>query len=908
MLIVILLTALAATPQLLVIPDSSLFASHLLSGTGVMTVGRTDNSLLLVDSPAARAALTRAGLDYTMLPSTDERTCLAWHSGRTLPGALLYEDSVALVPLSSLRHSSLELRHYLLPAPFPLSAPAQLSTALPDRPDTLIQRITGRISADSVRAHVARLCAARTRWSPTDSCRSAERQLAAYFRSLGYDSVYLQPYPQAGDTWHNVVATKVGTRNPDRLLIIGGHMDAISERPETLAPGAEDNASGASMAIEAARVLADVDLDQTVIFIAFTGEEQGLFGSDAHARSLRADSADVLAMLNFDMVAWPGGAWGVRLVGLATTRRLCELQARMAALYTPLATSLSYRSFPSDSRSYEQQGYPATSGYEYGSIPYPNYHNSGDTLGNLDPALAADVCKMATATLVHIALAPLAPQGFRIADAGNGTSLYASWQANAEPDLAGYKLLWGTTANIYADSFTVGRVTAQRIDGLVSGTRYHFTVTALDSAGHESGPAPEDSAAPALLPLAPAGLALLPFRHGNALSWRANPELDIAGYNAWRSTESGSGWLRLNSALVTDTTWRDSGIGADSLWVYAVSAVDSTGNESPKSDTVRGRPITLERGILLVDETRDGSGAPGSPNDAQQDAFYHSLLQGYTFTDWDVNSTAVPGAGDFGPYSTVFWHADDYTQQLIGPSVSGLANYLEYGGRLLYCGWKPVAGIAGSNSYPFTFASNSFAFDRLGIARAEQAAAADFVGATGLAGYPDATVDSAKLLAGLHGRLPYVDCLLPGTAEPVLGYRSFSGDSFAGKPVGVRRLTDPGRIVAFGFPLYYLTDSTAISLCHRALADLGEPYGIAERQPLGAARNTFHASIVRGVLHLSASSVLRGASGVLLDASGRRVLDLRSGPNDVTGLAPGVYFLKMSERSREHLIKLVFTR
>ncbi|MFO7652002.1 MAG: M28 family peptidase [bacterium] len=891
-MLILLLAALAATPQLLAVADPDCAAATALAGPGVMSVGRTDASLLLVDSPASRAALARAGLAFTPLEPA-ESLCIAWHSGKPLPGALLYEDSVALVPLSSFRPSSFGLRHFLLPAPLPLAAPAQFSSALPDRPDTLIQRIIGRISADSVRAHIARLCAVRTRWSPTDSCRSSERQLAAYFRSLGYDSVYLQPYPQAGDTWHNVVATKLGRRNPDRLLIIGGHMDAISECPETLAPGAEDNASGTSMAVEAARVLAQEDLDQTVIFIAFTGEEQGLYGSDHHARSLRADSAAVLAMLNFDMVAWPGGAWGVRLVGLAPTRRLCELQARMAALYTPLATSLSYRSFPSDSRSYEQQGYPATSGYEYGSIPYPNYHNSGDTLGNLDPALAADVCKMATATLVHLALAPLAPQGFRVADAGNGTSLYASWRANAEPDLAGYKLLWGTTANIYTDSIVVGRVSAHRVDGLTQGMRYHFTVTALDSAGHESGPSLEDSAAPALLPLAPAGLVAQPFRFGMALSWRASPELDVAGYNVWRTTEPGSGWRRLNSTLCPDTVWRDSGIAAESLWVWATSAVDSAGNESPKSDTVRGRPVTLDRGILLVDETRDGSGTPGSPSDAQQDAFYHALLQGYAFADWDAAADGVPGAGDFGPYSTVFWHADDYTQQLIAPSVPGLANYLEQGGRLLYCGWKPIAGITAANSYPFNFTPGSFAFDRLGIARAEQAGAADFIGATGLAGYPDIAVDSTKLLAGLHGRMPYVDCLLPGTAEPVLGYRSFSGDTFTGKPVALRRRANPGRVVVVGFPLYYMVESTAVAFARRALADLGEPYGVAERRTLDASRPTPRASIIRGVLNLPSSLTPRTAP-LLLDATGRQVLALGIGPNDVSSLSPGVYFVRLA--------------
>jgi len=51
-------------------------------------------------------------------------------------------------------------------------------------------------------------------------------------------------------------------------------------------------------------------------------------------------------------------------------------------------------------------------------------------------------------------------------------------------------------------------------------------------------------------------------------------------------------------------------------------------------------------------------------------------------------------------------------------------------------------------------------------------------------------------------------------------------------------------------------------------------------------------TIVRRVLHLPASSVRRGASSALLNAAGRKVMDLRAGVNDVSGLAPGVYFVR----------------
>jgi hypothetical protein len=73
------------------------------------------------------------------------------------------------------------------------------------------------------------------------------------------------------------------------------------------------------------------------------------------------------------------------------------------------------------------------------------------------------------------------------------------------------------------------------------------------------------------------------------------------------------------------------------------------------------------------------------------------------------------------------------------------------------------------------------------------------------------------------------------------------------------------------------------------------------------------ASIVRGVLYLPlASGVERGASSVLINVSGRKVMDLRPGANDVRALAPGVYFVcergERSEQGGAGIRKVVVTK
>lgn len=98
-------------------------------------------------------------------------------------------------------------------------------------------------------------------------------------------------------TW-NVVGELRGTERPDELVIIGGHLDS-----HEIGPGAFDNAAGAVLVMEAARLLARQrkHLKRTVRFIGFAAEEVGLLGSHHHAREHAAQMRKARFMLNCDM-------------------------------------------------------------------------------------------------------------------------------------------------------------------------------------------------------------------------------------------------------------------------------------------------------------------------------------------------------------------------------------------------------------------------------------------------------------------------------------------------------------------------------------------------------------------------------------------------------------------------------
>ena len=909
----------AAPSRIAVVPASGRAALEQLAQAGVLVYARTEGFVFA--EPAAGLAASSSSVELSLSPDRATYLVYASHTRSPLPGLVLWQDGstflMQLTPTEADAVSRLGAELQQLPdKPHPIWLAPERSYPLSPDADTLIERLLADVSQDSIRKQLQRLQDFRTRYTRAESCRAAEQYVFDYFTALGMDSVKLDTYQLGGTTARNVVGTMVGHRNPEKIAIICGHMDCTSEDPNNHAPGAEDNASGTVMAIEAARVLAAEELDQTVKFIAFTGEEQGLVGSFHYAAAMRSINADITGVLNFDMIAWPGGQFGVAIFCDSFSYGLAEMEGHMAGVYTTLDHEVIIGSYGSDQLSFHSYGYQATAGAEYGGF-YPYYHTTGDTIGNLSMPLAAEVAKMGIASLVTMAMSPSAPDSFRLWDAGTGGALEATWKENTESDLAGYCLMWGTTSGVYTDSLMVGRVSHQRINGLVDGTRYYATIVALDSADHESGPAPEQNAVPGMLPLAPGGVSALPFFGGMATAWLRNTELDLVGYNVYRSTVTGSGYAKVNGPLVADTTYRDSGLISDTMYYYVVTAVDSSANESPHSAEVRGKPITLDHGILLVDETRDGTGQRGSPSDAQQDAFYHALLSGTQFSDWDVATESVPQAGDVGPYSTLVWHADDYTQQRINPAVSGLANYLEHGGKLWLVGWKPMLGVMGGGGYPVTFSAGQMPYDDLHLAGAGQCAEMNFLGASGQSGYPDITIDSTKLFVSFEGRLPYADVLYPRDADTVLTFNAALGDSFQGKPVGVRWLggglsphgdcpqnLSAGKVVSFGFPLYYTVESEAWVLARKVLDDLGEPYGIEEGTKSQVEMAKALPTVVRNILFLPPSPLSTPHS--LLSVDGRRVLTLRPGANDVRGLAPGVYFVRPPGGSS--VTKLVLTK
>lgn len=180
--------------------------------------------------------------------------------------------------------------------------------------------LLSEVDPKRIRETVEHLAAFNTRNTNTPELIEAANWMADQYRKIPGLHVELMKYqvekgrrvPEDKQVVQ-VVAVLPGT--DDRRIIMGGHMDSINMQPDadvykSRAPGANDDLSGAAATLEVARILSQRKWPHTLVFVAFTGEEQGLLGSRALAKRAAEEGWKIDAVLSNDMIGSSGNKLG----------------------------------------------------------------------------------------------------------------------------------------------------------------------------------------------------------------------------------------------------------------------------------------------------------------------------------------------------------------------------------------------------------------------------------------------------------------------------------------------------------------------------------------------------------------------------------------------------------------------
>lgn len=279
-------------------------------------------------------------------------------------------------------------------------------------------------------AHLRRLIGERhPRRSPV-ALQQAEQYLIASFQRAGL-LVKTHGFHALGGTYHNVVASLPAVRDKKAPpLLIGGHYDTVAG-----SPGADDNASGLAVMLEAAEQLAQVQLVRPVHFIGFCLEEWNLLGSRAYAAHLRKQGREIRGAIILECVGFASQAEGSQtqppipvkvpevgdflgVVGNEPAKALVEAvvgagqRATSPLKAIPLIVPGQGEQFPdtrrSDHASFWSYGFPAVMLTDTANFRNPHYHQPTDSLETLNLEFLAKVSATVTATALELAGSPLA--------------------------------------------------------------------------------------------------------------------------------------------------------------------------------------------------------------------------------------------------------------------------------------------------------------------------------------------------------------------------------------------------------------------------------------------------------------------------------------------------------------------
>jgi len=246
-----------------------------------------------------------------------------------------------------------------------------------------------------------------SRAEKSEGARYAAQYLVQRLKGYGFTPVQ-QPVPLSVNG-SNVFCEQQGTNPMKPLNIICAHFDDRPYPPATIAPGADDNASGVAAVIEAARVLSRYAMNASIVYGLWDSEEIGALGSRVYADGMKKGNEAIAGVVNVDMIGWDSnndGACDIHLVDTAQSRQLADTMVFLNRTYAIGLNPVIHDpgELGSDHREFLWRGYSAVLLMEDLKRDFnPRYHQSSDSLKYLNRSYLHKNVALGIATIAAMA-------------------------------------------------------------------------------------------------------------------------------------------------------------------------------------------------------------------------------------------------------------------------------------------------------------------------------------------------------------------------------------------------------------------------------------------------------------------------------------------------------------------------
>jgi hypothetical protein len=416
--------------------------------------------------------------------------------------------------------------------------------------DPQIEKMVSEISKDSLESYIRKMVSFGTRNTlstqkdPRRGIGAARNWVLGRFNEFAkasggrmtamIDTVTLQKSRRVDTVTvlGNVVATLKGTDPADdRIFLVSGHLDNMRSNVMDRtgdAPGANDDASGVAAVIESARIMSKYSFPATIIFIAVSGEEQGLLGAEFMAEKARKQNWNIEAVFNNDIIGSNNSsetniisntkirvfseafsikdtgraALTIRSLGLENdgkTRQLARYVKEIGERYVDnLEVVMIYRNDRflrgGDHTPYVNRGYPAVRITEMNENYYHQHQDvrkeNGIRYGDLPEFMDFEYLRKNTGmnlcNLANLGKSPSTPQEVRVEARRLTNYTNLNWKAPKTGKVKGYYvLLRETTSAVWQKKIFT---TSTSMDLPYSKDNYFFAVQSISEENNEGLP------------------------------------------------------------------------------------------------------------------------------------------------------------------------------------------------------------------------------------------------------------------------------------------------------------------------------------------------------------------------------------------------------------------------------------
>lgn len=291
-------------------------------------------------------------------------------------------------------------------------------------PDPLVSRMISAVTQETINSYISGLSGETpllvagssytltTRHTTSGTpLEKASQYVFEQLQGAGLETIF-NPWSYSPYANRNVVGELKGVSRPEEIVLLTAHLDDMPK--SGLAPGADDNASGCAALLTAASIMSRHRFQRTIRFVFFTGEEQGMYGSERYAEAVAGEK--IAAVINLDMIGYdnangpthrlhirkPANPGYTADLEIATTFQEVINSYGLAGSLQPIISA--YGESASDHSSFWHRGFAAIFVIEDDWDDFnPRYHTSADKLQYLNLPYCTALVKASLGATAHLA-------------------------------------------------------------------------------------------------------------------------------------------------------------------------------------------------------------------------------------------------------------------------------------------------------------------------------------------------------------------------------------------------------------------------------------------------------------------------------------------------------------------------